>query len=724
MMFEDEKSGKLRRVKTLLDQRAWAKAKTVTPTPTGDSKNKKDPVPASEKPSSLTPAPAPVTIDNQKPVAAEKESSAAPVAIQEQEGRAQNLLPEQLPVAPLIQNESTVESRKPPSPTPAIINVDEHQHTSADERQGEVVVEKAVVNDGPDDSADPSSSPINDDTNTNEPESLETNAPSVSDLAAPTPLAPLNVDDTHEDAPTPASSTLEHELLSSSAPPDSTHPVNTLPAQTGIAPSRTTPTKIATSTADSPFDTYFATTSVSVAQPVVEQNVPGQGTEEKQLTAASLSTKRKFDDASGEASKKQKADVPSSVSVVENTQRVEMRNPVTGQVLKIYNNAEDAALDNYIRVDKLTEICTDGGGLVGKRLYRFLDDEKLDTQASTSERETSTRPVLEGPISILPAALPRPPSTLIHRPAQPTHIVGRKSDDTVHAKVQKHFIPPFTRRNKRVLPLESGRVVQPRLAPAPQQPSVTNTTTNTTSAASAATTRPPKSLPNHFDLSTLLPIRRSTKPPLKPRRTIELVELRSLKVLVCFRGAIDAARALDIDRKAVTEACESYSKTRPLTFGTYTLRYAQPGHYSAYIYGDDSKDYAKHRKETHFETAARFKRIFEAKQKDETLGERPEYKTSSEKVDDLIADAVVDTEEVEINCFEGALDAFTSCLVCQKRPPSIVFEPCYHAVLCRGCAAIACKSFCPVCHTQIQGRAEPKMAILVRPRIFSAYSFM
>ena len=228
---------------------------------------------------------------------------------------------------------------------------------------------------------------------------------------------------------------------------------------------------------------------------------------------------------------------------------------------------------------------------------------------------------------------------------------------------------------------------------------------------------------------------------MKPKRTIELVELRTLKVMVCFRGTTDAARALDLERKDVTAACESYAKTRPLTFSSYTLRYAQPGHFSAYIYGDQAEDYKKKRTETHHETALRFKSVFEEKQKAGTLGDTPECMYSGEKspaenldatgdvvtmagMSELIEEAHVSEEKVDVSSIECGLDATALCLVCQTGPPHVVFEPCYHAALCISCAEVTCKSFCPICRTPITGRMQPKTAILVRPRIFSAYSFM
>lgn len=692
MMFEDEKSGKLARIKKLLDQRSWTKAPDVG----GESKGEEKPV--SDKLSS----PPHLSVKNPNPTAVtgENESSAASDAARENVTRAEDVPPNE------PRTDTPMTDEIPEEHLDATRVEDRPEYTT----DGEISDEQAVVDATLQAYVRPSSKSGTDDINANESKPIGTY----------NPHAHLHVvGDTHEDSPTNRSAYPGSFPGALTYPGASKRSASALSAQTGD------------SSANRP---HIAAAQASpVAQATGKRNESGQGTEEKQLSSLN---KRKIDGSTAEASKKQKVvpTIPSGFS----TKAVEMRNPVSGVIEKTFPNAAEAAKANYINVTKLMEICRHGGGLIGTHLFRYIEPSEEDAlllnRASKSAREARVEPVPDGPISNFPATSARPPALLGHRPGPTIPLVTRhnsygnnngnssnssksssnnKTDEVVNTTKaslsHKLAIATAGKRNKRVLPLESNRLTQQQV------------TTRPSSTAAKATGRAQKPLPGPFDLSTLLPIRRNLKPPLKPRHTIELVELRTLKVLVCFRGTTDASRALGLDRKAISGACESYSKTRPITFGTFTLRYAQAGHFSAYVYGDDAKDYMKHRKETHAETAARFKRIFEAHQKDGTLGTRPIIKP--EKILEMGEDVAVE-EEVEISSAEGGLDAFTLCIVCQEVPPSIVFEPCYHAVVCRACAGIACKSFCPVCQTRIRGRVEPKMAILVRPRIFSAYSFM
>ena len=66
----------------------------------------------------------------------------------------------------------------------------------------------------------------------------------------------------------------------------------------------------------------------------------------------------------------------------------------------------------------------------------------------------------------------------------------------------------------------------------------------------------------------------------------------------------------------------------------------------------------------------------------------------------------------------------TMCIFCQEKPARIVFEPCQHCVMCLDCSEQGAKKFCPLCRTPIVTRVEPTYVRLVRPRIYSAYSFM
>ena len=65
------------------------------------------------------------------------------------------------------------------------------------------------------------------------------------------------------------------------------------------------------------------------------------------------------------------------------------------------------------------------------------------------------------------------------------------------------------------------------------------------------------------------------------------------------------------------------------------------------------------------------------------------------------------------------------CIVCQTNKADLVFEPCQHNVLCEECNKKGvCSKWCPTCRTIITNRIQPSSAIVVRPQVYSAYSFM
>ena len=65
------------------------------------------------------------------------------------------------------------------------------------------------------------------------------------------------------------------------------------------------------------------------------------------------------------------------------------------------------------------------------------------------------------------------------------------------------------------------------------------------------------------------------------------------------------------------------------------------------------------------------------------------------------------------------------CVACQTNKADLVFEPCQHNVLCSECNKRGiCSKWCPTCRTPITKRIQPSSAVVVRPQVYSAYSFM
>lgn len=69
-------------------------------------------------------------------------------------------------------------------------------------------------------------------------------------------------------------------------------------------------------------------------------------------------------------------------------------------------------------------------------------------------------------------------------------------------------------------------------------------------------------------------------------------------------------------------------------------------------------------------------------------------------------------------------DTSMICIMCQAQVANIVFEPCHHCVMCSRCSNMAAPTFCPTCRTTISDRIKPSSIRVVRPRVYSSYSFM
>jgi len=313
-----------------------------------------------------------------------------------------------------------------------------------------------------------------------------------------------------------------------------------------------------------------------------------------------------------------------------------------------------------------------------------------------------------------------------------------------------------------------------------------------------------------FDLSVLLPIKKKQKPATRPKKLIELVELSTGKVVVNFRGNADAGQALNIDRKKVGLACQSYGRRDEISYGTFKLRYAKTGTKPiAYEYGAHEIDF-QHIVETHEERKVRFQRMFEADLRkgggsvaggpnpspldgvnmdvydasgnsviaiDSAVQETGEGGGDSEgtlhstifqgntvgaeghsfskgvpnqtsavnalgadamvRVSDLVGDGndgnvinnntrmIIDGRTLVATRKPSTREMDSLCVVCQEKRANVVFEPCLHCVVCASCVEKGCCGrFCPSCRWSIENRTRPSMVHLIRPRIYSAYSFM
>ena len=225
----------------------------------------------------------------------------------------------------------------------------------------------------------------------------------------------------------------------------------------------------------------------------------------------------------------------------------------------------------------------------------------------------------------------------------------------------------------------------------------------------------PKESPRRWDLSMLKPVRKKANPGTRPRKLIEVVNTQTNDVLVCFRGTTDACRALSLSRSEVATACDAHGEVERLV--GYRIRFGdslQPP--KAYEFGLHKVDFTQ-RIETHEARLERFKQMHA-----DDMG------SLNDAARTLANQALERTGTVGERIAMMALPQSTNndmiCMVCQVSNVQVAFEPCFHCVLCLSCSQTACQIFCPLCRTPITSRVQPTTAQLVRPRIYSAYSFI
>ena len=260
-----------------------------------------------------------------------------------------------------------------------------------------------------------------------------------------------------------------------------------------------------------------------------------------------------------------------------------------------------------------------------------------------------------------------------------------------------------------------------------------------------------------------------------------MVELATGAVRICLRGTTDACRALGLERKEITNACDQFGKPTQVSFhDSYTLRWLEAGaEVTAYEFGaheDDCKDTTN---EAHAVLLARFTTVYEREKAAGKLGRAPSRRPAQSAAASIVTGStkapsqsqqqkaeqsrqlsssfpapmkdapttasIINGREQQVHmnsvrmlesgvevarCFNmeergNYLDAAeTMCIVCQVNPTTIVLQPCGHCVLCLGCSESGCRKFCPVCRTPIAARVQPRRIKVIQPRIYSAHAFM
>jgi hypothetical protein len=359
------------------------------------------------------------------------------------------------------------------------------------------------------------------------------------------------------------------------------------------------------------------------------------------------------------------------VNSVDQPPIIEMRDAVNGVCMNLFSSLENAQLASKISEKLILKACREGGGLVEDKYFRFVEGYEWKTENKH-------------------LSFDEPP--------------------------QKKRLPKKT--EKKMTPPKHNLAI----------------------AAQFGGPKPPYT----FDVSRLLPIKSQFRATLRPPKVVELLDKGTNEVIVCFRGITNAHQALGINRGFATMACHSYGTASQFDFKDYVLRYAadQDAPLVAYEYGCHEDD-RKKVNETHQERMARWARIMQeerrgasasaqalspSKKKRKAPAPPPVRPTPppapSFRGRGTIGDSIVVADITVPSGITNETDTSMMCIMCQETKAEIVLEPCHHCVLCARCADTACKTFCPSCRTKIIGRIQPTTIRIVRPQIYSAYSFM
>jgi len=248
-----------------------------------------------------------------------------------------------------------------------------------------------------------------------------------------------------------------------------------------------------------------------------------------------------------------------------------------------------------------------------------------------------------------------------------------------------------------------------------------------------STTAPSGSGPTGNRASLAIPVQKKITAGKSVKKTIELVDAETNELVIYFRKTIDACRTLGLTRNSVLRACQEGIDV----LKGYKLRYGDMcEEYKSFEFGTISIENLPH-SDTHAigsDVMINKTRMKEAESKpNENRNEsRPNDKRNESKPNDKRNESIEKEMMVvatTLVSMESQLPALSKsydmrCMICQEQNVQVVFEPCYHCVLCSTCSLQSCKSFCPLCRTPITKRVKPTMGRLLQPRIYSAYSFM
>ena len=319
-----------------------------------------------------------------------------------------------------------------------------------------------------------------------------------------------------------------------------------------------------------------------------------------------------------------------------NSNPLEMSDPKTRKVLDIFFSCYQAQRETGISRYMLGQACRLGGGVIKKKFFRYLSKNEFKQLVNPDDNSVSYA------------------GYSIHKSAQFNHIL-------THIAPKSKFIPSkdsadnqalqsFTTACKRAGDcLTNSR--QPHEKNVEDVSLEVKSLKRKDSAQQSSNTLIGKEMrsidveDDEFNSLIIKPLnpKRYTK---RVKKYVELVENKTNKVIICFRGNLDAGLALDLDRKKVGRACQSYGAPFEIKFSGFHLRYKSTGlKMEAYEYGKHKEDFM-HIDETHEERLARWQKTFENDQLNCPLYKRENaMREEKKKLEQNNGDKVEDSNE-------------------------------------------------------------------------------
>lgn len=249
------------------------------------------------------------------------------------------------------------------------------------------------------------------------------------------------------------------------------------------------------------------------------------------------------------------------LQLLRNSYPCEMSDPKTNQVVDVFFSSVQAQAETGLSYKSIALACRKGGAVSAGRFWRYLSKEELFLFLERVKVEGTRYAIAK--------------SYQFHQLlSEYSSLSGR--DEQVR--------PPLMANP--IIPSQAKRKIS----------SISSTKCNEFSD-------------EDFDASTLLPLN-PQKVSKRVKKYVELVDNKSKEVLVCFRGNLDAGKALGLDRKKVGRACQSYGAPFEIKFKGYHLRYKKAGQpLEAYEYGKHKEDFM-YLNEKHEERLQRWRKMF------------------------------------------------------------------------------------------------------------------